>query len=73
MYLLHAINSGRQHNCGMSSERLQYTRILGEKKYMWQELRSIYNGPQKERDTSDMLINLDWHSTYMTTWNVPVA
>ena len=32
MYILHAINSDRQHNCWMSSDRLQY--ILGEGKIL---------------------------------------
>jgi hypothetical protein len=40
---------------------------------MWQELRSMYTVSQNDRDTRDMLHDHDWNSTYMTTWNVPVA
>ena len=32
MYLLHAINSDRQHNCWMSSDRLQYI-LEGKRKF----------------------------------------
>jgi hypothetical protein len=32
MYLVHAINSDRQHNCCMSSDRLQYINWEGGKK-----------------------------------------
>ena len=33
----------------------------------------LYTLCRKTNVTPDMLTDLDWHSTYMTTWNIPVT
>jgi hypothetical protein len=52
MYLLRAINGDRQHNCWMSSDRLQYINREGGKKVV------EVNGEQRRRN----------HSRNITGW-----